>query len=114
LKGAIVFLVLFLLFFAITLEYQSLPLGKQIYESIVGAKSNYSMNGIPVAAITIGTINGAIYGLIVYAIYWLLKSYILKKKRNSLKVENPKSSGGGSDIETARFYRNRQIMFFCD
>ena len=100
-KGTIVFLAAFFLFFAITLEYQSLPLGKQIYEDIVGVKSDYLVNGLPVAILTIGFINGVIYGLIVYVVHRLITSSVFKKKRNSLKVENPKSSGGGADNEQA-------------
>ena len=87
-KGALVFLAAFLLFLAITLGYQSLPPGRQIYDSVVGAESDYLVGGIPVTALAIGIFNGVIYGVIIYIIYWLLTSYVFKKKQTAtIKVE---------------------------
>ena len=79
-KGAIVFLAAFLLFLAITLGYQSLPPGRQIYDAAVGAESDYLVSGVPITALAIGIFNGVIYGFIIYVVYWLLDSYVFKKK----------------------------------
>jgi hypothetical protein len=80
LKGAIVFLAAFLLFLAITLGYQSLPPGRQIYDGVVGAESDYLVSGVPVTALAVGIFNGVIYGFIIYVVYWLLTSYVFKKE----------------------------------
>ncbi|MEM2099021.1 MAG: hypothetical protein QXU99_04660 [Candidatus Bathyarchaeia archaeon] len=79
-KGAIVFLAAFLLFLAITLGYQALPPGRQIYDAIIGAQSDYLVGGIPVTRLAISIFNGVIYGFITYVIYWILTSYIFKKE----------------------------------
>jgi hypothetical protein len=79
-KGAIVFLVAFLLFLVITLGYSGLPPGRQIYDAIVGAESDYLVSGIPVTALAIGVFNGVIYGVIIYVVYWILTSYVFKKE----------------------------------
>ena len=79
-KGAIVFLAAFLLFLAITLGYNGLPPGRQIYNAIVGVESDYLVSGIPVTSLAIGVFNGVIYGVIIYVVYWILTSYIFKRK----------------------------------
>ena len=79
-KGAIVFLAAFLLFLVITLGYTALPPGRQIYDAVVGAESDYVVSGVPVTALAIGIFNGVIYGFIIYIIYWLLTSYIFKRE----------------------------------
>jgi hypothetical protein len=80
LKGALVFLAAFLLFLVISLGYSDLPPGRQIYDGIVGAESDYTVSGIPVTLLAIGIFNGVIYGLIIYIIFWVLTSYVFKKE----------------------------------
>jgi len=80
LKGAIVFLAAFLLFLVISLGYADLPPGRQIYDGIVGAESDYSVGGVPVTLLAIGIFNGVIYGVIIFVVYWLLTSYVFKKE----------------------------------
>ena len=79
-KGAIVFIVAFLLFLAITLGYTALPPGRQIYDAVVGAESDTVVSGVSVTALAIGVFNGVIYGFIIYIIYWLLTSYVFKQE----------------------------------
>jgi hypothetical protein len=79
-KGAIVFVAAFLLFLVITLGYTGLPPGRQIYDAIVGAESDYLVSGVPVTALAIGVFNGVIYGFIIYVVYWILTSYVFKKE----------------------------------
>jgi hypothetical protein len=88
LKGAIVFLAAFLLFLAISLGYQSMPPGRQIYNAIVGAESDVPVAGIPVTALATGIFNGVIYGFIIYVVFWVLDSYVFQKgKTATVKVE---------------------------
>jgi len=86
LKGAIVFLAAFLLFLVITFGYSGLPPGRQIYDAIVGAESNYPVGGISVTSLAIGVFNGVIYGVIIYVVYWILTSYVFKTEQ-TVKVK---------------------------
>ena len=79
-KGAIVFLAAFLLFLAISLGYQALPPGRQIYDAVVGSESDYVVSGVPVTALAIGVFNGVIYGVIIYVVFWILTSYVFKRE----------------------------------
>ena len=85
-KGAIVFLAAFLLFLVITLGYSGLPPGRQIYDAIVGAESNYPVGGISGTSLAIGVFNGVIYGVIIYVVYWILTSYVFKREQ-TVKVK---------------------------
>jgi len=88
LKGAIVFLAAFLLFLVISLGYADLPPGRQIYDSVVGAESDYLVSGIPVTLLAIGIFNGVIYGVIIYVVFWILTSYVFKKEPTAtIKVQ---------------------------
>jgi len=80
LKGAIVFLAAFLLFLVISLGYSDLPPGRQIYDAVVGAESNYDVSGIPITLLAVGIFNGVIYGIIIYIVFWVLTSYVFKKE----------------------------------
>ena len=87
-KEAIVFLAAFLLFLVISLGYSGLPPGRQIYDAVVGAESDYDVNGTPVTLLAIGIFNGVIYGIIIYIIFWVLTSYVFKKEPTAtVKVE---------------------------
>ena len=79
-KGAIVFLAAFLLFLVISLGYSDLPPGRQIYDAVVGAESNYDVSGIPITLLAVGIFNGVIYGIIIYIVFWVLTSYVFKKE----------------------------------
>ena len=87
-KGALVFLAAFLLFLVISLGYSALPPGRQIYDSVVGAESDYEVSGTPITLLAIGIFNGAIYGVIIFIIFWVLTSYVFKKEPTAtVKVE---------------------------
>lgn len=68
-KGAVVFVVVFLIFVVITLGYPSLPPGKMIYDAIVGAETDYLVLGIGASALVAAVFNGVIYGVIIWLIY---------------------------------------------
>ena len=87
-KGALVFLAAFLLFLVISLGYSALPPGRQIYDSVVGAESDYAVSGTPVTLLAIGIFNGVIYGVIIFIVFWVLTSYVFKKEPTAtVKVE---------------------------
>jgi di/tricarboxylate transporter len=68
-RGAIVFLVVFLAFLAATLAYPSMPPGKQLYGSLGAPEIDYLVIGIPVTTLVIAVFNGVIYGVIAWLIF---------------------------------------------
>ena len=70
-RGAIIFVVAFLIFLVITLGYQDLPPGKMIYDAIVEAETEYEVLGIPASQLIAAIFNGVIYGIIIWLIYSL-------------------------------------------
>jgi hypothetical protein len=82
LRGAIIFVAVFLIFIVITLGYQELPPGKVIYDAVVGAETDYQMLGIPATLLVIAVFNGVIYGFIIWLIYTLAeKAGVIPKKQ---------------------------------
>jgi hypothetical protein len=68
-RGAIVFLVVFLAFLAATLAYPDMPLEKQLYGSLGVPEIDYLVIGMPVTTLVIAVFNGVIYGLIAWFIF---------------------------------------------
>jgi len=67
-KGAIVFLVVFLIFLATTLAYAELPPGNIISDSL-NIDQTVEWNGLLVRTLTSAIFNGAIYGIIAWLIF---------------------------------------------
>jgi ABC-type Fe3+ transport system permease subunit len=70
-RGAIVFIVVFILGLLLTLSYQDLPPGRQIYDALNLPTPDYEVLGIQVTTLVIAVFNGVIYGVIVWLIYSL-------------------------------------------
>jgi len=69
-KGALVFLGVFVILLLATLAYSELPPGGQIYDSFNFPTTDYQVFGtMPVRTLVNGVINGIIYGIIVWLIY---------------------------------------------
>ena len=85
-RGAIIFLIVFVIALVITFGYQDLPPGRQIYDAIGGAETDYPILGIQATTLIIAPFNGVIYGFIAWLIYTLLdKAGIIPKKKNPSK-----------------------------
>jgi large-conductance mechanosensitive channel len=87
LKGAIVFIVAFLIFLFITLGYSELPPGNMIYDAIVGARTDYLVLGIGASALVAAVFNGVIYGVIIWFIYTIAAR--MAKKESSEPQKSP-------------------------
>lgn len=68
-RGALVFLGVFLLFVVITLAYPTLPPGPQIYGMLNVPSIDYPVLGIPATTLVIAVFNGVVYGVIAWIIY---------------------------------------------
>lgn len=82
-KGALIFLVSFILFLVITLVYPVLPPGIQIYSLLGVVKSAYPVMGIPVTTLACAVFNGVIYGVII----WLIYSMVTKNGKTEIEAE---------------------------
>jgi predicted flap endonuclease-1-like 5' DNA nuclease len=67
---AVVFVIVFLLLFAVTIMIPAIPPGEMI-SSLVGISGTTSILGISILTIVNGIINGLVWGLIVFTIYVL-------------------------------------------
>jgi predicted secreted protein len=70
-KGAIVFIVVFVLGIVATLAYQDLPIGRQVYNALNLPVTDYQLLGIQVPTLVAAILNGVFYGIIVWIIYSL-------------------------------------------
>jgi hypothetical protein len=68
-KGALVFLAVFIILFAATLAYNDLPPGKQIYDALNVPTTDYPVLGIQATTLIKAVFNGVVYGIIAWLIY---------------------------------------------
>lgn len=73
-KGAIVFLIVFVVVLLATLAYPDLPVGKQLYGLLGVPEVDYPVLGIATTTLVSAVLNGVIYGVIV----WLVFTFVLK------------------------------------
>lgn len=83
LRGAIIFVIAFFIFLAVTLAYQDFPPAKAIYDAVVGVEADYEVLGIPATQLIVAVFNGAIYGIIIWLIYTLAEKVRLKGKKQA-------------------------------
>jgi hypothetical protein len=89
-KGALVFLVVFAIFVAITFGYPTLPFGSQIYYAIGGVNVNYPILGVPITTLVPAVLNGVVYGFIVWLVYSVASG----------------AMGGGKKVESQTIQQN--------
>jgi len=87
-KGAVVFLVVFIAFIFITLAIPSLPPGGWIYDALNVPDTDYPVLGIGATKLRIAIFNGAVFGVIA----WLAYSLTLGRKKPVVKADDQKPS----------------------
>jgi len=78
-KGAIVFLTVFVIFLVATLGYPAIPPGKALYQLLGVPETEYPVLGIPATLLVQAIFNGVVYGVIA----WLIFSLAMKYKRKA-------------------------------
>ena len=78
-KGAIIFLAVFVIFLAATLGYPAILPGEALYQLLGAPETEYPVLGIPATLLVQAIINGVIYGVIA----WLIFSLTMKYKRKA-------------------------------
>jgi hypothetical protein len=84
-KGAIVFLAVFIIFLAVTLAYPYLPPGRQLYGLLGIQETNYPVLGMPTTTLVSAVFNGVIYGVIAWLIFTIAKKLSKTKKKTNKK-----------------------------
>lgn len=71
-KGALVFLAIFILVLLVTFAYPDVPPGRQVYNALNLPTPDYLVGGVvQVTTLVISVFNGVIYGVVVWLIYTL-------------------------------------------
>ena len=71
-KGAIVFVIAFVIFLAVTLAYPELPVGRLISDAM-GIDPVVEWGGLPVITLMSAILNGVIYGIVIWLIFTVLQ-----------------------------------------
>jgi hypothetical protein len=80
-EGAIVFLLAFVIFLAVTFVYTELPPGNMISDAL--AIPTDVWNGVVLRTLTSAIFNGVIYGVIIWLIFTFARRSIMKPKAPS-------------------------------
>lgn len=67
--GALVFLAVFAVLLLATLAVPDIPPGKQIYEALGVAESDYLVLGVGISVLVQAVFNGVIYGVVAWLVY---------------------------------------------
>ncbi|MEM1601966.1 MAG: hypothetical protein QXY30_02010 [Candidatus Bathyarchaeia archaeon] len=80
-KGAIVFLSVFIIFLLTTLAYQDLPPGRSLYQRLGVPETEYPVLGVPATLLIEAVFNGVVYGVIAWLIFTVSHGMQKKGKR---------------------------------
>jgi hypothetical protein len=86
LKGALVFLIIFVLGLYVTLENTALPPGQQLYDMLNVPDTNYPVLGIPLTTLAISILNGVVYGFVVWLIFTIIWAVTDRGKKEKAEV----------------------------
>jgi len=102
-KGAIVFLIVFVIALGITLADSSIPPGKIIYAELNVPETSYPVLGIPATTLVIAVFNGVIYGVIVWLIFTVFDRGRKSKKEQTIQqtvnVQVPGTGEKSKDVQ---------------
>ncbi|RLI22641.1 hypothetical protein DRO54_00620 [Candidatus Bathyarchaeota archaeon] len=71
-KGALVFLVVFIIFLIATIGYPLIPPGKALYRLLGVPETEYPVLGVSASLLVKAIINGVIYGVIAWLVFTLV------------------------------------------
>jgi hypothetical protein len=86
-KGAIVFLIIFVLGVFVTLGNTSLPPGRDIWNLLNVPAVNYPVLGIPVTTLVISIFNGVVWGFIVWLAFTIIWAVTGMGKKDKVVVD---------------------------
>lgn len=80
-RGALVFLGVFVIVTLISIAMPTIPPGLQIYEALNVPLAEYPVGGIPASTLIIAIFNGVIYGVIAWIIFSIADRAMKKEKK---------------------------------
>jgi hypothetical protein len=86
-KGALVFLAVFVIVVAVSLggSYSELPPARQIYDALdLPADIDYPVLGIPATDLIIAVFNGVVWGVVVWLIYSIIARVTKREKKETV------------------------------
>jgi hypothetical protein len=86
--GAIIFVVFFLVFLAVTLGFPTLPPGSMIHELLGIPLTEYLILGIPAWLLINAIVNGVVYGFIIWLIFTIVNKIFFRPKTKPETTEN--------------------------
>jgi hypothetical protein len=87
--GALVFLIVFFVLLLATIAMPDIPPGKQIYETLGVAETDYSVLGVSATSLIEAIFNGVVYGIIAWLIF-TFGSIAMRKKPQPQQPTQPK------------------------
>ena len=86
-RGAVIFVIAFVVFLVVTLVYAELPPGRQIYNMLGVEDVVEPVEGFAVTDIVVGVFNGVIYGFVVWLAFDILGKLFKSEKKQESKRE---------------------------
>jgi hypothetical protein len=95
-KGALVFLVVFVIVIAVSLggSYSELPPARQIYDALdLPAVIDYDILGVNATALIIAVFNGVVWGVVVWLIYSIIARVTKREKKETVirEIKSPET-----------------------
>lgn len=84
-KGALVFLAVFVIVLLATIAYPALPPGLDIYHAMGLPDTDYQILGLAAPTFAAAILNGVIYGVVVWLIYSIAARAMKKEKKEEQK-----------------------------
>ena len=78
-KGALVFLAVFIVVLVVTLQYTELPPAREIYRKLEIPETMHKVQGIPATTLILAIFNGVVYGVVAWLIYSIAERVSKKK-----------------------------------
>jgi len=96
LRGAIVFLVVFIATLLASLQYSSLPPGRMLYSLLNVPETTYPVLGFPATLLVCAVFNGVVYGVVA----WL--AYTFAERSRGVRAHPERVEGKPREILHAR------------
>ena len=102
-KGALVFLVVFVLGLGITLADTSLPPGPYLYGLLNVPPTDYPVLGVPATTLVISVLNGVVYGVaawLVFTVVWAATGRNKKREQVIQQTVNVNLEDKDKEVKT--------------
>ena len=82
-RGAVIFVIAFLIFTFVTIGYKELPPGRALYGMLGVEDVDEEVQGVPATLLVVAIFNGVVYGFIIWLIFDILGKLTKSSKRSN-------------------------------